>query len=78
LPPFIEMENEDEHIMGDQAHDSGKWRRFREVLREKVNKFCIHNSEGMMKWIDIYDRAKIERKESRRIFRINNCGRADP
>ena len=31
-----------------------------------------------MKWIDMYEKAKNERKESRRIFRMNNRGRAYP
>ena len=78
LPRFIEMEKEDERVMGDKAQGSSKLHRFTEALRQKVNNFCICNSEEMMKWIDMYERAKNERKESRRIFRINNPGRANP
>ena len=72
------MEKEDERIMGDKAQGCGKWHRFTEVLREKVNNFCIRNSEKMVKWIDMYDRAQKERTESRKNFRFCNRGRAYP
>ena len=72
------MEKEDERIMGDKAQGCGKWRRFTEVLREKVNNFCIRNSEKMVKWIDMYDRAQKERTEGRKNFRLCNRGRAYP
>ena len=68
LSQFTEMETEDEHIMGDKAQGSSKWRRFTEVLREKINNFCICNSEKMVKWIDMYDRAQKNRIEGRKRF----------
>jgi len=70
------MEKEDERIMGDKEQGFGKWHRFIEVLREKVNNFCICNSEEMVKWIDMYDMARKEREESRKHFR--ECNLAHP
>ena len=68
------MEKEDERITGDNAQGSRKWHQFNEALREKVKNFCIHNSQEMVKWIDIYDMAQKECMESRNNFKICNRG----
>ena len=72
------MEKKDERIMGDTAQGFGKCHRFTEVLREKVNNFCIRNSEEMVKWIDIYDMAQKERTKCRNTLRVYNRSCAYP
>ena len=78
LPRYLEMENEDERIQGDKPQGLGKWHRFTKALREKVNIFCISNSDQMVKWMDLYDNAHKEHEERRRYFRATNRGRPYP
>lgn len=51
------------------AQGKGVPRKMGEVLRKKINKFCILNSNDMQKWIQRYEEARSQRTQVRMRWR---------
>ena len=60
-------------MIGEEPHGKGKVRTMDVSMHDKVNKFCILNSQVMQKWIAKYDEARKERDQVRQRFRHNRA-----
>lgn len=67
--PRLWDNKDDERVVGELPQGKGSIRRMSEPFRNKVNKFCILNSEEMQKWISRYEEAKARRTTARADFR---------
>lgn len=67
--PRLWSQDEDDRMLGEEPQGKGKVRTMDVPMHEKVNKFCILNSQAMQKWIAKYDEEKKERDQARQNFR---------
>lgn len=67
--PRLWTQDEDDRILGEEPQGKGMVRLMDVSMRDKINKFCILNSQAMEKWIAKYDEAKKERDQARQRFR---------
>lgn len=56
-------------VIGEQPQGEGVMKKMDNSLREKINKFCILNSQSMEKWIEKYEEMKRQRVQERASFR---------
>ena len=65
-------------ITGEEPQGKGIMRKMDIRMREKINKFCILNSQAMEKWLEAYEEAKRQRLRERGIFRRSRTTRTMP
>ena len=73
--PRLWYHDTDVRVVGEEPQGKGVMRKMDGILRDKVMKFCILNSEPMQKWIKRYEVTKQERLQERVRFRRNQTTR---
>ena len=68
----------DARLIGDEPQGQGTQRKMDPILREKVMKFCILNSEPMQKWLERYELAKEAVAQERAERRKNRATQSLP
>ena len=71
--PQLWSQDEDDRMIGEESQGKGKVRTMDITMRDKVNKFCILNSQVMQKWIAKYDEERKERDQACQRFRRNRA-----
>lgn len=72
--PHLWSTKDDDRVVGEVPQGNGVRKLFDEVMRTRVNNYCMMNSKEMQKWYERYEEKREEQIEARDTWRRANNG----